>query len=412
MAPFQPEALYRWTQRTEDQLGDVAGAAFRASDELQRSAVDLLFRLVTFQSFGVEELGGLSSQISEAASLFESAEERKVAEQQVRNTIEVFNLVKNVRQLLAEPAVGELPLPDLVRKAYTLGEYPALWAIEGLGHDYAERVWSGQHGDPQDLLTSGLARMAPDSSLAMLHAGIGLYFAERLLKTVTPYSRGAEVSEMLWHFIRLCQRNSRPGYTGCSLESLGLVTRTWHPQIVKLIDRNLQQMSDEALGYFWHGVGRALYFAPTHLVPELYSPWFAVDSDPPHELGRMNARAGLAWATTLVNLRRPEILESLLRKRERFLTEDDAFANGVAASIAMASDVTPQNSIVASFLKYKPRSTCCTAKVWESHVRWPAEQAFRRYQPLLRSRGHIEELFRYQPLPELARRLENTGGAE
>jgi len=59
----------------------------------------------------------------------------------------------------------------------------------------------------------------------MMHAGLGLGLAESLMKQLTPDSSKKETERVVRAFIKLCQNNSRPGYVGCALESLGLVTR-------------------------------------------------------------------------------------------------------------------------------------------------------------------------------------------
>src|SRR5207247_2010096 len=134
------------------------------------------------------------------------------------------NLVKHVETLLAIPG-GEFPLNDLVEKAYALGDYPDLWVVEGLGHNYAAAVWK-PGSVLRNLLTNDRAASAlPAKSLMMMHAGLGLALAERLLNAVTPYSRVSEIQGVIAEFITLCRENSRPGYVGASFESLGLVAR-------------------------------------------------------------------------------------------------------------------------------------------------------------------------------------------
>ena len=396
------EKLYRRTRRTEDQLGDIAGAAFRAADELQRKAFGLLFRMGTTGAWDVRGnwrmLTDFSGQLAQAASLLESSEERQAAQQQVRNTLHVFNLVKNVRNLIPEPESGEIPLRAMVQSIKeTFRDYTALWAIEGLGHDYAERAWSSGR-DPRDLMTAGQGLEAPGGSLAMLHAGLGLCFAERLLKTVTPFSGEFAIADVVRHFIDLCNANCRHGYTGCALESLGLVTRTWHPLMVEPVDRILERTAEDLLGYFWHGAGRALYFFPTHLVPDLYSPWQAAEREPRHEAGRMNAHAGVAWGTCLVNLPTPEVMTRAVSRRTEDSPRNAAFTHGAAASLAMSNDTTPLDSVITRFLEYRPHGCRKIERLWEQLVRRPVEEAVLHLQPRLRSEGRIEELFRFQRL--------------
>src|SRR5205085_2866059 len=108
------------------------------------------------------------------------------------------------------------------------------------------------------------AESVPTSSLAALHAGAGLSFAGRALGVLTPRSTAGEVRRALEQFVALCRANSHEGYVRAAYEALGLWTRNLSPQLMPSIDRQLAEADEEMVGYFWHGVGRALYFAPTN----------------------------------------------------------------------------------------------------------------------------------------------------
>ena len=85
--------------------------------------------------------------------------------------------------------------------------------------------------------------------------------------------------------------------------------------MVRIVDRGLSAIDPDIVGYFWHGVGRGLYFLPINALPCSSSTWRAVEmahEEAPHTLGRLNALGGLAWAVTLVNIRHPAILEAFL----------------------------------------------------------------------------------------------------
>lgn len=406
------ESFYLQTKKTEDSLGDVAAAAFRAGDDIQRTVLGFLARSVSTQALHpahwTDSFMQVVRQGEDATRLFESSSERDLAVQQVRNTIAVFNLVKNIRERLGEVPGAPLPLLDLVEKAYALGEYPDLWAVEGLGHDYAKSVWTGSFSQ-QGIMCSGLAALLPEKSLTMMHAGLGLCFAEQLMETITPYSDPARIQETIEGHVNLCRQNSRPGYAGCAIESLGLVTRTWHPRMVGPVDAQLQRMPEDERGYFWHGLGRALYFSPSHLVPSLFSPWSIVDQEACDDLSRKSARAGIAWATVLVNMRHPRILLSLLHNRAGQIRQDDSFANGVASCVTMSSDTTPGSSVLREFLAYSPPAcNQMVASLWEEQIRRPAAAAVQLYQPVLHATGHLEEVFRYRPLDAVVSALDST----
>ena len=184
-------AFYTVTQVGTDQFNDLIWAAFQVGDDLQRSIVDLAFDIVTLRAFDQGYMGRLVTDIArqsqETLATFTQVDNFRIALRELKNNYEVFNLVKGVGALLNIPSASDFPLEELVEKAYALGTYPALWAIEGLGHDYAMTFWGS--GKPiRNILNDGQARRLPAKSLAMMHAGLGLAFAEPLVPT--PRSAG------------------------------------------------------------------------------------------------------------------------------------------------------------------------------------------------------------------------------
>ena len=251
-------------------------------------------------------------QSAEVFKFLMPGRDNRLAWQEFQNKLQAFDLFEHVDVTLHLPSGFELSLPALVEQAEALGPYLAVWALEGLGRYYAETYWESQ-GTPQHLLTADQVRALPVRSLIPLHTGMGLSLADRLLATLKPQSSDAAIDTVLQQFIALCEDNSREGYTGAVLEALGLVTRLRYPQLVRIVDRRLSAIAPDVLGYFWHGVGRGLYFLPLNALPCSSSTWRAVEmaqDEAPHTLGRLNALGGLAWAVTLVNIRHPAILEA------------------------------------------------------------------------------------------------------
>jgi len=128
------------------------------------------------------------------------------------------------------------------------------------------------------------------------------------------------------------------------LESLGLVTRHFYGHsMVLAIDKRLEGKDAALRGFFWHGVGRAVYFSPENLVPSLGSPWPAVamcERLAPHDVAKDNMVAGVAWGMTMVNLKQPVVLEGFLKKHghgfgENF--ETDAIGVGEEDRVAAAA---------------------------------------------------------------------------
>jgi hypothetical protein len=345
-------------------------------------------------------------QWKETRRVFSSPENIRLGLDELINNYEVFTLVKNVSKLLRIPPGSQsFDLATAIEGAYALGQFPDLWAVEGLGHDYTLTLW--EVGKPaRGILTEGQARALPDKSLTMMHAGMGLAFAEGLMNTITPYSPAPQIRDALAEFITLVKTNSREGYEGAAYESLGLVTRFWHSQMVNIVGTHMREVEPEAVGYFWHGVGRALYFLPTYFVPGLLSAWIPVEQEPPDELARLNMIAGLSWATTLVDVRQPPIMQTILKYYGDIISKTPAFTNGVMSALIMGSDMTPGDYYIREFLEYRP-SEPQIAEFWDGLVGRPANVAVRQIYPVLKQHHRLGEVFRYQNLWELAERLES-----
>src|SRR5258707_158448 len=71
------------------------------------------------------------------------------------------------------------------------------------------------------ILTDEHARDLADKSLTMMHAGLGLAFAEKLMNRNTPYSPDSNIRCVLQEFVTLDKENARNGYEGAAFESLG-----------------------------------------------------------------------------------------------------------------------------------------------------------------------------------------------
>src|SRR5262249_4599072 len=228
--------------------------------------------------------GQVVDQVKLAASALgpQSAVHLREAE----NTRYIFTLVRNNPEKLGIPKDGAFDLAYYMEKAYGIGDCGSIWSVEGLGHVYSQRTWILKHNVSEDahgILTDGQAANMPAKSLTMMHAGLGLAVAESLMKQLTVDSSTQEVDRVLRAFINLCNNNSQPGYVGCALESLGLVTRCFNYPMVDLVQRVLADVDPIAWEFFWRGAGRALYFSPGHMMQPLFSPWIAAEMEAPNE---------------------------------------------------------------------------------------------------------------------------------
>jgi len=406
------EVLDILTKEAKNQLGFNEQALFSVGDGLQRIAVDTIFNLFRPQTWTPNNIQRLSSllsqQIARTSELLISPQVAELAWRELSNKIEVFVLVSNMESVLGLSENQFVPLPELVQRAYsTLPPFEALWAVEGMGQYYTNLYWQ-LHGPPKGLLQERNARVWK-KSLLMLHAGMGLFFANYLLGPGTPTlisgSSPAEFRCVIEQFVRLARDNAREGYLGPVIESLGLVTCDFYSGWVPIVDNALRQVAPELLGFYWHGVGRALYFSRRYFLPVLSTVWTGIDSEVETAPERESAMAGLTWAVALVNMRQPEIMEGVLRTYIQDSPLQNGFANGVASSLIMRQDTTPDAPFISSFCNYRnasrPRSD-----LWEQLVAGPCNAALDRYYPALKQHHALGEVFRYQELGTLVAQLE------
>ncbi len=399
------------TRITRDQLSDLLQAFFQAGDDIQRDMIDLSFRLLGPESWTpsglIRNTADLTARMADGIRYLDPTNAGVAAWRELGNKVEIYMLVKDVKSKVKIPD-GRFDLHEFVTKCYDLGPFQALWAVEGLGHDYAVG-FRPSTSETRGMLTDPSLKDIPVKSMTMLHAGIGLGFAQELLDEVTKSTPAAEVRKALELFVTLCRQNSRPGYEGAALESLGLVTRTWHRELMEVTDEQLLAFDEEAAAYFWRGAGRALFFLPVNFVPLYGSIGNAIRmsrQEAPHELARRNLLAGIAWASTVVNMKQPEIMEAFLDQHGDELLGLDAFADGVASSIIMRQDTTPDEPFIKAFIEHRTNSSNShLAELWDTHIRIPGEDALGKFYPVLLDKHRLGEVFRYQSLSALVESL-------
>lgn len=409
--------LYTSTKKTVEKFGDPAAVAFIAMDEYISKAVDVVANVIGqprgFKPYWTK----LPSQVATQADLAVATvgPQSALYTQQAKNTRYIFVLVRNNPEEIGIPKSGEFDLAYFMDKAYGIGDFENIWSVEGLGHVYSQRQWILKHNVSEDahgIMYEGQAANIPDKSLTMMHAGLGLALAESLMKQVTPESSPKEVERVLKAFIKLCHNNSRPGYAGCALESLGLVTRCFNYPLVGLVQQVLADVDPMTWEFFWRGAGRALYFSPGHMMQPLFSPWIAAEMEAPNEQAYKILKAGISWPTNIVNMRHPEIFEDLIKRRGAAEENEGTIRHGVAASTTMAMDTTPNHPVVKAYLEYKPKSNDPKVQgLWQKLVHEPVHRAVTRYQPILKRHKMLEQVFRFQDLDALVDRLEASENA-
>jgi hypothetical protein len=254
--------------------------------------------------------------------------------EEVRNKLEAFSLFEHADLELNLAGGAEQSLPDLVHRAHLLGPYFSVWAMEGVGHYYASAHLS-RDSRIATIWEKACTRDLPVASLVPIHAGIGLALAERLLSGVHGLS-GSEFQKQVAEFVRLCQNTFQQEYLAILYEALGLATRNLYPHLMARMHLSLAKVDQGLPEYFWHGVGRALYFIPSSFLPGHSGPWKAFEmcmKEPPNEACRRNTVAGFVWALTLVNIRQPRIMAEFLFHHGKDLREQEAVVNGVCSAL-------------------------------------------------------------------------------
>jgi hypothetical protein len=365
------------------------------SSTLMRMAAEMqsgpLFQMIV--KYGMPPVGWLDSFLV-------PRRDSGAVQQEFANKLYIISLVTQVHGTLGLGKDSHDSLPAIIDRAAGMETFPRLWATEGTGNYWGDRAWDRTGGiDPSGLLNDASAASLPPWSLTMLHAGIGMSFAKKVLADLETTSTPEAVRAAVARFITLCRSSSRLGYTGAALESLGLATRTLYPNLVPVLDREIPSVDRRLQEYFWHGAGRAMYFDPMNMLPSVNAPWRAIrrlETEAPHPLAYANALAGLAWAIAVVNMRHPIVMESFLRHHADLARAHDAFSNGVTSSLMMRYDTTRDDARIAPFIHNRPADQDVAA-AWRSLITAPCEQALRVTYGDLSQNGQLEALFRYRP---------------
>lgn len=397
------------TRATEAQLSAPLQRTFRAVDRMQRGLVDATFEALTLESLTsrgmmrttlnvVQNTAALIGQLGPRG-------ETSAAMQELSNKLLVFNLFEGVDEVLHLPSETGVPLRALVERTRGLDPFLSVWATEGVGHFYAETAW-GAGGEPKGLLRDERTRGVPSRCLAALHAGMGLSLANRLLAGVAHEpancANGCELRGTLRRFVAMCRENSNDRYVGASYEALGLVARNLYPHFIPCVDRLLSEMSEDLVQFFWHGVGRAIYFAPSNYLPLVGSSRRAVEMagrEAFDEHGRRNALSGVAWALLLVNLRHPETIETILKQCESCVYDEEAFKNGVNSAAMIWRDSTVVDEHLEGLLRHRPDANDAhLVDRWHDLIKEPCQRALSVHYGEFKSRRGIGEAFRFQAL--------------
>lgn len=316
------------------------------------------------------------------ARCFSPDSETCIIWEELNNKLQAFCLFEHVDSILSIAYDRRLSLTEMIDRASALDPYFAVWATEGVGHYFTDLHLQKQ-ALPLGLLTE-TGRGPATERMVPLHSGMALSLAEFLLGRFSS-SCGRDCSDAVNTFIEACHHNCKAGYFGIGYEGMGFVTRILHPRLLAPIDSHLSRFWPEVLTYFWHGVGRASYFSPLNFMPCEGSSLAGLEMamrDAPHLLAKRNVIAGFAWASTLINIRHPNIIAALLQNC-REMPELDAFLKGVQSALVAWCGSTPQHDFLYTFCQYRPQtSDQYFLQFWDSHVVKPGEEVLKEYRSM------------------------------
>jgi len=350
----------------------------------------------------------LAADPAGAFRFFVPGAEASVAWAEEANKLEIYLLVSQSALVLGLPVRPPVPLPPYVQRAYAGSSFRALWLVEGLGNDWTDVAWDDLARPPRGLLGGGDAQDVVEESLLMLHAGLGLAVGRRVFRRLRDDAGEEDLQGAAAQAVTLCESNARRGYTGAALESLGLAARMFYPWCVTGLGEALERIGDYA-DFFWHGVGRAVYFLPASFLPCGHNTWRnlrMIAAEVPAGRPRLNAIAGLAWAVTLVNQRHPQVMADFVDRHGGDLTTGGAWSNGVASAVVMRQATTPDAPFTGAFCGYRHPGTS-----WQAIVAGPCRSALDTLYPRLAAAGRLWEVFRYHPPSYWSRIPGNVGAA-
>ncbi len=344
------DAVARAARRRMDLLPQLV---FQAGDDFQSQWLDLVpedLSPASWQRFTQR----LAAAAVAPLAILRPDVEGTAARRELLDKLEVYVLVRRASASLGPVADSRERFEEAVERALALGDRQGMWMLEGLGHGYAQAALARQPW-PTDLLAA--ARL-PERAKMMVHLGLGMALAEHLFTDLEPDDEDS-MELTLYRFAVLCRSHSQPGHEEAARESLGLVLRCFFPDLVPMADRVLSRRDDDegrrVRDFFWHGVGRAVYFLPLHLLPgygNIETALRLVEQEAPAGAALDSGRAGVAYAATLVNLGRPEVLERFVHRRPEAV--DRAFVEGVVSAAVLRRRTTPDAPELDVFLAHRP----------------------------------------------------------
>ena len=330
---------------------------------------------------------------------------RRIARMESTNKIRTIESVEFAERFLG----GELPVKELVRRIQAADRFRSLWLAEGLGQHYANRVIH-RNENPKNLFTEGEGSDIPENLLLMANAGMALAFARHHLNRLGSSPSPGAVQETAKRIADLVAANALPGYAGISYEAWGMVTRFFYRKVFPGIVESMERIDPGHVANMWHGAGRACYFFD--FMPKWNEPWPVfqrIDREATGRVSRLNLLAGLGSVTVIVNMKTPEILETIVRERVAKLPAEDiaAYSQGISCSMVMRQDTTPDEANARALLRHTP--TVIAPELWEQIVAGPARLALDTIHPKLKAEKRLDDITSFIPVSEILDRRKVSG---
>jgi hypothetical protein len=283
---------------------------------------------------------------------------------------------------------------ELVEVASRGAPYAALFRLERLGHHLAETAWRVAGGRPRGLFTDPARPALPAHALIPLHVGLGLAFADCLLRPLPRRVAAGELAGVLARLLASCRDNARPGYLAAAWEAVGVYVVLFRERWVATAGRLVCEIDRDAGGCFWHGAGRGVYFLPRHLAPASTERGLALcRRQPADEESRADALAGFVFAAVMVNLRHPPVLERVLARAAACASTTALIPDAVGASVLVRREVTPHDPAIAALLAHRP----ARPQPWQRWVCEPVLRALADEAPLQLASRHLTGFARHRP---------------
>jgi hypothetical protein len=330
---------------------------------------------------------------------------RRIAKMESTNKIRTIESVEFAERFLG----GELPIKELVSRIHAADRFRSLWLAEGLGQHYANRVLKRDE-HPKNLFTEGEGSDIPENLLLMANAGMALSFARHHLDRLGSSPTQEAVKEAAQRTADLVTANALPGYAGISYEAWGMVTRFFYRKVFPGTIEAMEEIDPVHVPNMWHGAGRAVYFFD--FMPKWNEPWPVfqrIDREATGHVARLNLLAGLGSVTVIVNMKTPEILETIVRERIAKLPPEDiaAYSQGISCSMVMRQDTTPDEANARALVRHTP--TVISPELWEQVVAGPARLALDTIHPRLKAEKRLDAITCFTPVEEILNRPKASG---